>query len=162
GTDVPASGGNIEVAWCPPGGISSSDPMGTPTPPTVSASAALPTGTFDAKWVEVKLPAADWLKTLNAAAAKDAKEAAEVAKAGPILPGTARVTIRTTTRTGRVEVEAAELLTAAPESPNLLPNGGFEEADKDGYPTGWGKPVKYLYFPPGHYYIFNTWHNSTF
>jgi hypothetical protein len=162
GTDVPANGGNIEVAWCPPGGISSSDPMGTPTPPTVSASAALPAGTFDAKWVEVKLPAADWLKAINAAVAKDAKEAAEVAKAGPVLPGTARVTIRTTAKPGHVEVEAAELLAAVPESPNLLPYGGFEELDRSGYPVGWSKPVKYRFFPPGHYYIFNTWHNSAF
>ncbi len=162
GRDVPVKAGNIEVAWCPPGGISSSDPMGTPSPPTVSALAVLPAGTFAAKWVEVKLPAADWLKAVSAAAARDAKEASEIAKVGPVLPGTARVTIRTTAKTGRVEIEAAELRAAAPESPNLLPNGCFEEADKDGYPTGWGKPVKYRYFPPGHYYIFNTWHNSAF
>ncbi len=162
GTDVPPNAGAIEVAWCPPGGIISSDPMGTPTPPTVSASAVLPAGTFDANWLEAKLPAADWLKAITAAAAKDPKAAAESAKSGPVLPGTARVTIRTTAKEGRVEVEAAELLAAGAESPNLLPNGGFEDADKDGYPIGWSKPVKYRYFPPGHYYIFNTWHNSAF
>jgi hypothetical protein len=162
GSDVPANAGNIEVAWCPPGGISSSDPMGTPTPPTVSASAVLPTGTFDAKWIEVKLPAAAWLKAVKDAAAKDSKETAEIAKSGPVLPGTARVTIRTTAKTGRVEVEAAELLAVAPESPNLLANGGFEELDKNVYPVGWSEAVKYRYFPPGHYYIFNTWHNSAF
>jgi len=162
GTDLPTNAGNIEVAWCPPGGISSSDPMGTPTPPTASASAAIPAGTFDAKWVEVKLPAADWLKAVNAAAAKDPKEAAEIAKSGPVLPGTARVTIHTTAKTGRVEVEAAELLAAAPESPNLLPNGGFEGRWQTGLPADWNSLFTYRYFPPGHYYIFNTWHNATF
>ena len=162
GTDVPANAGAIEVAWCPPGGISSSDPMGTPTPPTVSASAAIPAGTFDAKWIAVKLPATDWLKAITAAAAKDPKDAAESAKAGPVLPGTARVTIRTTAKTGRVEVEAAELLAAGAEGPNLLPNGGFE-VEGAGLPAaGWSVPAKYRYFPPAHYYIFNTWHNSTF
>ena len=32
--------------------------------------------------------------------------------------------------------------------------------DTQGYPAGWERPAKYRYFPPGIYYIFNTWHNS--
>jgi hypothetical protein len=43
-----------------------------------------------------------------------------------------------------------------------MPNGGFESLDEQGYPTGWGQPEKYTYFPPGNYYLFNTWHNSTY
>src|SRR5439155_7663780 len=37
-------------------------PYGTMVTPTATTSAPLPSGTFDAKWIEVKLPAATWLK----------------------------------------------------------------------------------------------------
>src|SRR5262249_25102660 len=99
GKDVPAKAGRVEGAW-----------------PNGAAAAELPAGSYAARDVEAKLPAADWLK-----AAKDAG-----APGGPVLPDFATVTIRYEGKTGSVEVERAQLLAAGPESPNLLPNGGFE------------------------------------
>src|SRR5262249_57858495 len=60
---------------------------------------------------------------------------------------------------GSVELLGAELSEPGPASPNLLPHGGFEEL-RDGAAVGWSGPRKYRYFPPGLYYLFNTWHNS--
>jgi hypothetical protein len=60
-----------------------------------------------------------------------------------------------------VEIVEASLSESGPTSPNMLANGGFEQVDASGYPIGWSKPRKYSYFPPGVYYIFNTWHNSS-
>ena len=37
---------------------------------------------------------------------------------------------------------------AGTEVPNLLPDGGFERLDADGYPAGWSRPLKYRYFRP--------------
>jgi hypothetical protein len=146
GQAVPAKAGGIEVAW----------PTGNP------ASTAWPEGTYEGKWVEVKLAAADWLKAVKEAAAKDPKEVAEQVKAGPALPDFARVTLRYQGKTGRIEVEHAELVEPGPEGPNLVSNGNFDSLDATEYPEGWSHPVKYRYFPPGHYYIFNTWHNANF
>jgi hypothetical protein len=153
GTEVPADAGSIDVGLCPLGGNLDSDPYGAATPPTAKASAPLPSGTFAAKWIEVKLPAATWMK-----AAQDA----EAAKSGTLLPGTVRVAIVYQGKTGKVEIERAELTDDAPVSPNLLPDGGFESVDEKGYPVGWSAPAKYRYFPPLHYYIFNTWHNANY
>jgi hypothetical protein len=150
GQEVPARAGVIEVAWSP-------DRPGSPT-----ASAPLPAGTFADRTIEVKLPAADWLKTVKDNAARDPKEAAETAKSGPLLPDFVRVAVRYQAPAGRVEVAHAELLAAESAAPGLLPDGDFQAADKDGYPAGWERPVKYRYFPPGYYYIFNTWHNANF
>jgi hypothetical protein len=165
GKDVPAKAGTIEVGLCPPGQLTIADALGTQTPPTALASVPLPTGTFDWQWVEVKLAAADWLKAAQDAAAKNPKEAADVAKAGLTLPGTARVAIHYQAKEGQVEVERAELVSAGPESPNLLTHGGFDDDDQNelllpGYPTGWSKPEKYRTFPGRLYYLFNTWHNA--
>ncbi len=152
GKDVPADAGLVELGLCPLGGNLDSDPHGAPMPPTLKATVALPVGTFAARPVEVKLAAADWLKAVKDAGEKD----------GPLLPGMVRVAIVYRAKTGRVEVERADLTEAGPESPNLLGDGGFENLDEKGYPVGWGAPVKYRYFPPLHYYIFNTWHNGNY
>lgn len=160
GQNLADKAGTIEVGYCPPGDISNADPLGVMTPPTAFASVAISAGTFDWQVLEVKLPSADWLRAVQAAATKDPKEAAEIAKSGPVLPGTVLVAIRYKGAAGQLEVERAELLEAGAPAPNLLPHGGFEVLDKAGYPTGWGAATKYRYFPPGHYYIFNTWHNS--
>src|SRR5439155_153132 len=101
-----------------------------------------------------------WLKAAEDAAAKDPKEKAAAAKSGPALPGMARVAISYRGKTGRLEVEQAELRDPGPTSPTLLPDGDFETLDDKSYPRGWSGPAKYRYFPPLHYYIFNTWHNA--
>ena len=162
GTQVPAGAGSIELALCPPGGTSSGDPHGTMTPPTIVRSVPITAGTSAAHNVTVKLSAADWLSAARAAAAKNPKEAAEVAKSGLALPATMMVAIRYKGKTGAVSIHAATLTAADAPGLNLLPNGGFEELDKAGYPVGWTKALKYRYFPPRHYYIFNTWHNTNF
>jgi hypothetical protein len=162
GENVPAKGGAIELGLCPPGALSIADPLGTVVAPTVTATAPLPVGTFGWQWLEVKLPAAKWLEAVKAAAVKDPKDAAEVARAGPVLPGVVSVTIRYQAAAGKVEIERAELIEPGPSAPNLLFNGGFETAgatDKD-YPAGWGHAAKYRHFPGRLYYLFNTWHNS--
>jgi len=149
GANVAADAGSIEVGFCPPGSSTFLE-FGTVTPPTVIAFAPIPAGTYDWQWVEVKLPAQQWLD-----AAKDAND-----PNGPVLPGTVSVALRYK-GAGEVEIGQAELSEPGPASPNLLPNGSFDEPGA-GYPTGWGQPAKYTYFPPGNYYLFNTWHNSTF
>ena len=159
GTDVPADAGTVEVAYCPPGAIAVADPYGTVVAPTAAASAPLPPGTYERQVVEVKLAAADWLAAAQAAAAKNPKEAEEVAKAGLVLPATASVTLLYRGATGSVTVLATALAAAPSPASNLLANGHFEYADEHGYPAGWSAPAPYGYFPPGAYYMFNTWHN---
>jgi hypothetical protein len=165
GQDVPADAGTIEVGLCPAGGVSDADPYGTVVPPTAQATTPLPPGTYPERWIEVRLDAAAWLKAAQEAADKGPKEKAEAAKSGTLLPGTVRVAIVYKGKTGRVALERAllkEFVGLLPDQPNLLPDGGFEGVDETGYPRGWEKPVKYRYFPPAHYYIFNTWHNANF
>lgn len=111
-------------------------------------AAYLPAGTYEHRWVEVKLLASQWL--------------AGVTATNVDLPTSVAVNIAYTNATGQVTLEAAELTAPLPASPNLLANGGFETLDKDGYPTGWSPQQKYRYFPPKYYYIFNTWHNASF
>lgn len=156
GQDVSANAGVIELAWCPPGSIALNDPLGSVTPPTTLASLPLPEGTFGAQWLEVTLPAAQWLQTARDAAAKNPKEAAVVAKSGLVVPGTASVAIRFKAAKGRVELEHAELLLKS-VAPNLLAGGDFEAQ-----PHGWSGPAKYRHFPGRLYYLFNTWHNAAF
>lgn len=164
GQDVPAKAGIIEVGLCPPGGITISDPFGSQTPVTTQVSLPLPEGTFASQSIEVKLPAEQWLKTVQAEAQKNPKEGAEVAKFGPLLPGTVRVAVHYQAKAGSIELEAAELLEATAPPANLLPNGGFEVASEktSTMPAGWTGPSKYRYFPGRLYYIFNTWHNGAF
>ena len=153
GTNLPKGAGQLDIGLCPTSGASTSDPMGAVVPALAYASILLPEGTFAAKWFDVKLSAADWHKAASRAA-KNAKVLD--------LPASVAVAIRYYGKTGRLDVERAELLSTANTAPNLLPNGGFETLDKNGYPAGWSKAVKYRYFPPRHYYIFNTWHNTNF
>ena len=126
----------------------------------VSVSVPLPEGSYAGQWVEVKLPGQQWLKEARQSEAKDPKETPETRKAGLVLPGFAEVRIAYKGKTGEVVLEQAELLETRDPGPNLAANASFEEVDADGYPTGWSRPVKYRYFPPKYYYIFNTWHNS--
>jgi hypothetical protein len=152
GRDVPAGAGSVELGFCPPGPLATSDPMGEPTPPLARVSAPIPTGTFEWQSVEITLRAAAWLE--RAAAPPDPM--------GPLLPGTVRVAIQYKGAAGQIEIGGVELIEPGPSSPNLLPNGGFEATDASGYPAGWERPQKYRYFPPGLYYLFNTWHNARF
>src|SRR5262249_32326966 len=73
GNDVPAKAGVIELGLCPPGALSIADPLGSLVPATITTSMPLPSGTFPARWLEVDLPAGDWLKAAQAQAAKDPK-----------------------------------------------------------------------------------------
>jgi hypothetical protein len=150
GGDLPKDAGFLEIAIGPPGGTATSDPMGTSTSPIARASLMLPMGTFAPRWFEVKLRAADVLKAMTAKSGKDQ------------TPALIAVAIHYTAKTGKLDIDRAELLAAPSDAPNLLANGGFETVDAKGYPTGWSQPVKYTYFPPRHYYIFNTWHNTNF
>lgn len=161
GRDALAGAGSITVALCPPG-KSTFLPFGSITKPTVVASADLPGGTYDWQWIEVQLPAAKWLEAAAKVAASEPKTKAEFDAAGPTLPGAASVSLSYAGATGEVEIERVELTAPRPAGPNLLANGGFEEAGADGYPAGWGQPQKYTYFPPGNYYLFNTWQNTTY
>ena len=157
GEALPADAGVVELALCPPGKNSTADPLGTATAPTVAATARIPSGTFGARIVEVKLPANEWLT-----AAQKRAQSAPKHEPGFPLPGTVRVAVRYKAATGRVELLRATLVASAPPSPNLMPHGGFEALDEDGSPQGWGRPTKYTYFPPRTYYLFNTWHNRGF
>jgi hypothetical protein len=147
GKGVPKNGVALTVAWSDSSPID--DPAGTKR--SAPASVFAPEGTYAARWIEVKLPAAKWL----AAARKDP------AKAGSaLLPMAATCEIAYADKQpGSVEVLEAVLEEPGPSSANLLANGAFEQHDKD-RPKGWSGPRKYRYFPPGLYYIFNTWHNS--
>jgi hypothetical protein len=146
GRGVPKNAGKIIVALASTSPID--DPLGDKR--TISASVPLPEGTYTSKTAEVVLTARAWLE----AAKKDPQPAA----AGVVLPGA--VVCEIACSAGAVEVHEATLTEPGPASPNLLPDGGFERLDAAGYPAGWSRPAKYRYFPPGLYYIFNTWHNS--
>jgi len=161
GEGVPADAARIELSLSPPGAIAAGDPLGVRRPPTTSVTASLPEGTFAWQWVELRLPAAQWLSAANEGAAKDPKEAAAAAQGGTALPGSASVALRYSGPTGRIEIDRVELIAAEPGAPNLLLHGGFEGKDPSGSPLGWSRPGKYRYFPPALYYLFNTWHNAT-
>lgn len=152
GEGVVAGGAWLELGLSAPGKTASDDPMGTQMPLLASASMVLPSGTYASRWIEVRLPAAEWLKAMGSSA--DAS--------GVPLPGAVNVAIRYAGPSGRVEVERAELVDTPAASPNLISNGGFETAAADGWPTTWSRPSKYRYFPPALYYLFNTWNNGPF
>jgi len=156
GESVPAQGALIELSLSPPGPIASDDPLGARRPATAAVTLPLPEGTYPWQWVELRLPASAWL----AASAKDPKEAAAAAQGGTALPGVASVALRYAGAVGSIEVEHVELSAPDPGAPNLLPQGGFESVDASGWPSGWSRPLKYRYFPPALYYLFNTWHNA--
>jgi hypothetical protein len=150
GKGVPKGAGTLTVAWSAASPID--DPGGSKR--IVSASVPIPDGTYAEKTVEVKLPATKWLE----AARKDPVFAAQ----GALLPKAATCEIAYADKqTGSVELLEATLTDTAPVAANLLANGGFEQLDARKYPLNWSRPHKYRYFPPGLYYIFNTWHNSS-
>jgi hypothetical protein len=143
---IPKDAAKIVVAWSDASPLD--DPLGLKR--SASATAAVPEGTYDAKEVSVKLPAATWLE----AAEKDPLFAAQ----GALIPMAATVEIiYADKQAGTVELIEASLTEPGPRGPNLLPNGDFENT---GPMPGWSRKEKYRYFPPGLYYIFNTWHNS--
>ena len=158
GEAVPSDAGGAELGLCPLGNEMLSDPLGAPVTPIASSSTPFPAGTFDWQWIEVRLPAAAWLK----AAAKQPPDPSRGSASGLLVPAVVSVAIRFDGRAGSVEVGAAELSEPGPAGPNLLPNGGFSATHADGYPAGWERPEKYRAFPPGHFYLFNTWHNALF
>ena len=160
GVQVPSKAGVIELGVAMPGSTSG-DPMGTWTTPITLVSAAIPPGNYETQWAEVTLPAKAILEAMEKHA-KDPKEAPAVAKEGVALPAFIHVAIRYLAKEGTCEVAEAVLTMAEYGNPSLVANGGFEELDKGGYPRGWSEPMKYRYFPPRHYYIFNTWHNTNF
>ena len=149
GENVPRDAASAELAFAPPGGIVANDTFGALTKATFAVSTALPSGTFPWRWVELRLPAAQWLSVAQGSGTE-----------GTALPGVASVAIRYAGAAGQIEIERAELEAAEPTAPNLLPAGGFEARDGFGGPLGWSRPEKYRYFPPALYYLFNTWHNG--
>ncbi|MFO0969085.1 MAG: hypothetical protein U0793_26320 [Gemmataceae bacterium] len=158
--NLPEKAAVIEVAVCPPGSTSG-DQFGTWTKPIVFASKDLPAGNHDKRAFLVQLPGKAILAALHEQS-KDPKEAALIAKEGVLLPGLVQVSFRYVGKEGSVELHEALLTTHAPGGPSLVSNGGFEAVDDKGYPRSWSAPQKYTYFPPRHYYIFNTWHNTNF
>jgi hypothetical protein len=149
GNGVPRNAVTLTVAWSAASPVD--DPAGSKR--AASAGVAVPEGTYAERTVEVTLPAAKWLE----AAKKDPAFAA----GGALLPMAATCEIAYADKqAGSVELLEATLAEPGPAGANLLPNGGFERQAK-GYPAGWSRPRKYRYFPPGLYYIFNTWHNSS-
>jgi hypothetical protein len=157
GQDVPAGAASIEVGFCPPGTVVASDPMGSLVPPTTSASASVPSGTFEEHALEVTLKAEAWLQAVKAGPED------RDARLGPVLPGTVQVAIRYKAAAGSIEVVRAELFeaTGRASGPSLIANGGFEAIGPEGYPRNWSAPEKYGYFPPRLYYLMNTWHNGS-
>ncbi len=149
GENVPAEAASAELGLAPPGGIVAGDPLGALTKATVAVSTSLPSGTFPWRWVEVPLPAAQWLNTARTSASE-----------GTALPGVVSIAIRYTGASGHIEIERAELEAADPSAPNLLPPGDFEATVAGDWPEGWSRPEKYRYFPGALYYLFNTWHNG--
>jgi hypothetical protein len=150
GKGVPRGAGTVTVAW------SGASPADGPPPAShlASASAPIPEGDFTDRTVEVTLPAAKWLES--------ARKDPAFGKDGALLPMAALVEVAFTGKSeGTVEVHEAALHADGLDTPNLLPNGGFEAAGSDGKPVGWSRPRKYRYFPPGAFYIFNTWHNAS-
>jgi hypothetical protein len=161
GRDVPEGVATVSVSLDRPGEPSPADPFGTPTP--VAATAVpLPSGSFEWRWIEVHLVAEAWRKAAQEQAERDPDEARTTNVAGLALPASATVAIRYGAGEGEVEIDRAELVEAGSPSANLLSDGGFEEQGNGDLPLGWEGPEKYTYFPPGRYYLFNTWHNDGF
>ncbi|MBM4068983.1 MAG: hypothetical protein FJ271_08580 [Planctomycetes bacterium] len=145
--EVPKNGVTLHLTW--------TDALGYDPPAKdrgVTVSVAVPEGTYADRTIELKLPVATWLNTARKDKLFDAQ--------GALIPLAALCEITYAPgKSGSVTLLEASLLEPGPNSPNLLPHGGFESADS-GYVKGWSRPQKYRYFPPGVYYIFNTWHNS--
>lgn len=155
GDAVPDNAGAIEVGLGPLGGATAGDPLGAVVAPLVSSTTPLPSGTYDWRWIEARLPAAAWLAAAS-------RLPADAAQPGSLLPAVVSVAIRYAAAAGSIEIRTAHLSAANAAGTNLIANGAFTAVDGDGYPVGWGRPVKYRYFPPREFYLFNTWHNARF
>jgi hypothetical protein len=60
------------------------------------------------------------------------------------------------TLTGPGEFDDLTVQEQMPDTPNLLPNGGFEQVDGKGYPYGWSYQKKFDWIGPT-YYVFTDW-----
>ena len=148
GYDVAPDAGGITVSY------TADDPTAYRVPEDIvgRATEAWPTGTYDWRWLDVRLPAEVWLEAIQARQ--------ETGMDQVPLPLSAWVQLEYLGAQGAVEVAEAQLLADEVGAPNLLPNGGFEAVGDAGYPRDWGPPGKYRYFPPRLYYIFNSWHHG--
>jgi len=115
GTNVPAKAGVLELSLGP-AGHAGSEPIGA-VEPVVRAATPLPEGSYKNKEVVVQLTTAQYLQAVKDRAAKDPKEAAEIAKAGIELPGAVQLAIRLQAKTGGIEVHHAELTATPPDGP---------------------------------------------
>lgn len=148
GKDVPKDAFSLMVSFS---NVASNEPL-TAKSLISTVKVFVPEGTYANKTVEVKLPSSLWLE----AASKEKT----FPTMGAILPmGVVCEIEYATGKGGSVELLETSLVEPGSSSLDLLNNGDFE-SDNMGYPTGWSKPQRYRYFPPGIYYIFNTWHNS--
>ena len=148
GKDIPKDAVSLSVSWS---NVASNEPS-TAKSSIATVKIPLPEGTYANKTVEVKLTAASWLEI--------AMKEKTFATLGAMIPmGVVCEIEYGTGKTGSVELLETSLVEPGPVSPNLFKNGDFE-TDNIGYPLGWSKPQRFRYFPPGIYYIFNTWHNS--
>ncbi|OGV62737.1 MAG: hypothetical protein A2498_02725 [Lentisphaerae bacterium RIFOXYC12_FULL_60_16] len=135
----------------PPGACTAFLRLGPPPNQPVTVFTNLPSGSYSGRWTTVVLPASLWLKASGTVVGAESQ-----------LPDLVEVGFSYTNAAGQAVIEAVVLTSTDTDSANLLQNGGFESLDKDGYPGSWSKAQKYTYFPPGYYYIFNTWHNTSF
>ncbi|NBY03410.1 MAG: hypothetical protein EBQ87_15750 [Planctomycetes bacterium] len=148
GKDVPKDAVSLLVSWS---NVASNEPA-TPKSAIATVKIPVPEGTYSEKIVPVKLDAATWLEI----AMKDKT----FPTMGALLPmGVVCEIEYASGKGGSIELLETSLFEPGPSSPNLFSNGDFE-SDNMGYPQGWSKAQRYRYFPPGIYYIFNTWHNS--
>ena len=111
-----------------------------------------PEGTYEEKLIEIKLPSSLWLEK----ASKDKN----AVSSGTELPLSVICEIENLSKNkANIDVIETSLVELGEIKSNLLKNGDFELVNNE-YPSGWSKIQRYRYFPPGIYYIFNTWHNS--
>lgn len=149
GDQVASDAGGITVLYA------EDDPAVYQTPKKVLAAAtqAWPSGTYGWRWLEVQLTADAWLEAMQAQHPTLPDQVS--------LPLSAWVQLEYLGQSGKLEVAEVQLLADEAGAANLLPNGGFEDVSDADYPLFWEPPSKYTYFPPRHYYIFNTWHHTT-
>lgn len=156
GTNLPANGVTARV------GFSTGAPVDDPEAKRrigFVASLALAPGDHSSAIAELKLPAAAWLAAL--AELPEAAKKEMVNAEGTLLPLSAFVEFDFAANSaGEAEIHSVQLFDDSPRPPSPFAFGDFEEVGDKGLVAGWLKPEKYRYFPPGIYYIFNTWHNS--
>lgn len=154
GDKVPEGAASATLNFVGAPSVSVIDPLGTDGPVLHSASAKLPAGTYDWKWIEVRIRASDWLDAVAASVEKNPKLVAEYKTSGVPLPTIASVAINYEGTSGEIEIAEAQLLDAAlsPKNfsnppvekgtpgapkdadelaPNLLVNGNFEAGSSE-------------------------------